>query len=234
MIETSEALEKIFYQYTHLPIGGKEINCPYWMNSLKKKIIGPFGGKGKPVQIILATEEKAKNAGLNLAGMNKESIIGFMKEERIGVDCSGFVFWLLNALDIEKGGNGICDDIPHCQGKFFCRANVLMLTNEEVSIPINELNKVQVGDMIRLGAGKHIAIVVKILREDGVMKDIEYAHSSALTSVSGVHSDRIIVENEDLKLEDQIWLEKTAKGNNYKTKYFPGKGDGIKRLKIWS
>ncbi len=66
-IHSSAALDDVFYRYTHLHLGGKEVCCPYWVNSLKKGIFGPYGGKGTPEQIAEATVFEAKRAGVDLA-----------------------------------------------------------------------------------------------------------------------------------------------------------------------
>lgn len=227
---TSQALQKLFAKYTHLPLGGKEISCPYWRNDLKRGIFGPGGGKGRPKEIVEITEQEAKKEGLDLGKMNEEEIISFMEKSRIGIDCSGFVFWMMDVLDKEKGGNGITDDIPGCQGKFLCRANVKMLTSEEVTLPIEKVKDIRVGDIIRLHGGKHVTIVIRVTR----VREIEYAHSSGLTETSGVHSGRIIINDPEQGLEKQSWQEKTDKGENYGHKYYlTTLGDGVKRLKIW-
>lgn len=244
---TSQALQKLFAKYTHLPLGGKEISCPYWRNDLKRGIFGPGGGKGRPEEIVEITEQEAKKEGLDLGKMNEEEIISFMEKSRIGIDCSGFVFWMMDVLDKEKGGHGITDDIPGCQGKFLCRANVKMLTSEEVTLPIEKVKDIRVGDIIRLHGGKHVTIVIRVIRgqpkicpdgagqELGEVREIEYAHSSGLTETSGVHSGRIIITDPDFGLEKQTWQEKADKGENYGHKYYlTTLGDGVKRLKIWA
>lgn len=234
--ESSRALQELFHLYTHLLIGGKEICCPYWMNLLKRMVYGPYGGKGTPMQIISATEEEARKEGLDLSKMNSDKILSFMRRKKIGVDCSGFVFAMLDVLDREKGGNGLADDIPNCRGKLLCRANVRMLTDEKVVVSVEKVNDIVVGDLIRLDGGKHVAVVIGITRESGRGKEIEYAHSSKKTSLArGVHSDKIMVINPDLNLGAQTWLEKTAENENYGQKYLlTAKRDGIKRLKIWA
>lgn len=239
MNESSKALQDLFYQYTHLPIGGKEIVCPYWMNDLKEGIFGPFGGKGMPEQIVEASEKAAKLKGIDLAKMSEQEVLSFMEQEKIGVDCSGFVFWMLDSLDKEKGGDGIADDIPGCKGKILeCRANVAMLTDENSTLPIEKVAEVRVGDMIRLGGGKHVAIVVGVMRDtqdEGILKEIEYAHSSAKTKEFGVHSALIKIINPQGGLETQEWSEETKDGKNYGGfNFLPGSGDELKRLKIWA
>lgn len=235
--KTSEALDKIFYSYTHLSLGGKTVGAPYWMNKLKTGIFGPYGGKGRPEDLVKTTKEAAKKGGLALENMSAEEILSLMKRKKIGVDCSGFVFWMLDGLDKEKGGNGIADDIPGSSGKFQAsRADVKMLTDEKVSLTLNKVKDIVPGDMIRLRGGKHLAVVISITtNENGKLKEIEYAHSSCLSKEKGVHLQKIKVLDEDKNIGEQDWPEKTSKKGNYKNAYFmPEKGDGVKRLKIWS
>ncbi|MFZ5366439.1 MAG: hypothetical protein ACOZBZ_04110 [Patescibacteria group bacterium] len=236
MITSSKAIDKLLFQYTHLPIFKKQVKCPYWMDKIKKKIWGPYGGKGSPQELVRATLEVGAKKKINLAKLTSQQIRVFMKKNRIGLDCSGLAFKLLNTLDKEKGGNGLEDDIPGVKGKFLLRANVMMLTNDEVSLPIKKLRDLAVGDLIRLGEGKHLAVIVEIKRgSKGQIKEIVYAHSSPGTVPDGVHKARILIKDGNYGLEAQKWLERTKKGENYGQKFFkPEKGDGIRRLRIWT
>jgi len=234
MVEKSPAIEKLLYQYLHLPIAGKKIRCPYWRDKIEKGIWGPLGGKGKVNQIVRATLVMAKIQRIELKELSGEKIENFIRKNRIGLDCSGLVYWLLDALDREKGGNGLVDDIPRAKGRFLIRANVEMLTNDKVTIPIEKISDVKVGDIIRLQGGKHLAVVIQIRKARNQVKEFVYAHSSNLTEVKGVHLNKIMIKNPDKGLEKQIWLEKTYKGENYGQKYFRlEKGDGVRRLRVW-
>ena len=238
VVDTSRALQDVFYKYTHLPIGGKEIVCPYWMNNLKRGVYGIGGGKGTPEEIVKNTLAEAESQNVDLKSFSISQIVEFMQTNKIGIDCSGFGFWMLNALDWEKGGNGLADNIPGCVGKTIkTRANVKMLTDENVSYFIETVGKIQPGDMFRFRGGKHIAIVLSIIKDaKNNLKEIIYAHSSssAYCQTSGVHSNKIIIVNPDLDLKQQEWLEKTNNGLNYSQNIWPDRGDGVKRLKIWS
>ncbi len=225
MEETSPALTDLFYQYTHLLIGGKEIACPYWRNRLILGLTGPFGGKGRPEQIVEATKEAAQEAKVNLQSMSEKEVLAFMKRKKIGVDCSGFVFWLLDALVKERGGRGMADLIPRPPGTLAQRqASADKLTSRNLTVPVEKVSEVRVGDTIRLDGGKHIAIVLKVEREKGAVKTIEYAHSSERTAIEGVHQGRIKIRDSSQSLAAQEWEEKLP--------YLPG--DGLKRLKIWA
>ncbi len=234
-METSKALQDLFYHYTHLKIGGKEIVCPYWMNNLEKGIYGPIGGKGTPGEIVEATLKEAKAENINLENLDEEAIILFMKAKKIGVDCSGFVFWMLNSFDLEKGGNGISDDIPSSQGVLIkARANVQMLTDENISVPV-KLAEVKIGDMLRLRRGKHVAIVHKIVSENEKVQEIWYAHSSERTKVAVVHEAKIVISDQNKEIGDQDWEELTIEGESYRNDaYFGKNGAGLRRLTIWN
>jgi len=234
-VQNSKALESLFYQYTHLPIGGKEISCPYWRNRLSLAITGPFGGKGKPEQIVEATESAAKKAAVNLNQMSEEEILAFMKRKKIGVDCSGFVFWMLDALDRGRGGRGIADLIPRLPGTLAQRqVSADKLTGKNLSIPVKKIDEIRVGDTIRLHGGKHIAVVIKVVRDLGKVREIEYVHSSEKTAVPGVHSGLIKITNLEGGLADQEWEETLPNGDSYKQMLLSSQGDGLKRLKIWA
>lgn len=223
--ETSNALQALYYEYTHLPIGGKEAICPYWMNNLEKEIYGPIGGKGRPKEIVLATENAAEEEKVDLYKMGVDEIILFMKAKKIGVDCSGFVFWMIDALDIEKGGNGIDADRS--------RTNAMALTGSGLSFPVEKIENIQAGDMIRIRRGKHVAIILSLEKTaKGKIAVINYAHSSAgsHTKISGVHQSKIEITDSEKNLEEQKWFEETVNGLSYGADIFSQHGDGVKRF----
>lgn len=236
-METSPALQNLFSQYTHLPLGGKEVVCPYWINNLKRLKNGPGGGKGKPEEIVKYTEETARKKKVNLNKLNEKQTQDFMKINHIGIDCSGLAFWLLNALDMEKGGNGIDDDIPNSRGRFLkARASVKMLTADEVSRAVLSIDGIKPGDMIRLRRGRHLLVVMTVKKNtDQKHQEILYVHSSSplFTKISGVHQSSIVIKNSNKALEEQEWLESTSDGSNYADQLSSQEGDGVKRFKFW-
>jgi hypothetical protein len=234
--QSSPILEELLYRFTHLPIGGKEIRCPYWRNQPRKLITGLFGGKGTPAEIIRVTNDVARKQGENLLKMTKRQVGYFMKKNRIGIDCSGFIYQLLDGLDKEKGGDGIGNDVYGVRGRGIRRTNAYCLTNNRNTIPIRSVKQVRPGDLVRLHRGKHAAVVIRVNRDKrGELRELVYAHSCPWTKISGVHTGRIIVKNENKGIRVQQWVEKTREGKDYKAEFFfPQKGDGVRRLKIWA
>lgn len=235
MTETSEALQNLFQQYSRLPIGGKEIVCPYWMNKLTSGIFGPGGGKGRPEQIVEIVNKEAENACFDLAKASEEEITAFMRTRRIGVDCSGFAFWMLDALCKEKGNKSLVDLIPEASGGFAgSKANVKLLTSDKFASRI-DLSAVQVGDMIRHRGGKHLMVILSIERDDeGSVWKITYAHSSDRTEITGVHLGVIDVVYPQKTLAEQLWQEKNAEGDSYLIDYLQESGDGLYRLLLFN
>ncbi len=235
MIEKSKALEKLYYKYTHLPLGGKLVRCPYWSNRQRIFLPDAFKGKGTPKEITQTTLETAKKEKVDLSKLSSDEIRKFMEHYRIGVDCSGFVYHLANALDKQRSGKGIDDYIQGVRGKGVRKVNAFCLTNEKNSVPIKKVKDIKVGDFIRFQGGKHIAIILRIKKNtDGEPKEIVYAHSGILSAVTGVHSGRILVTDSKKDIKEQKWPEKSRKGYDFKGKYFfKQEDDGIKRLKIW-
>lgn len=235
-VEKSPALEKLLYKFTHLKIGEKEICCPYWIDLYRNLITGPYGGKGTPAEIIKATSEAAEEQGENLFKMTKRQIRYLMKKNRIGIDCSGFVYQLLDVLDKEGRGDGIENNVYGVRGRGITKTNAYCLTNNRNTVPIRSVRGVQVGDLIRLHRGRHVVVVIRIGKDkkDNV-RELVYAHSCPWTKVTGVHMGKIIVKGEDKAVGAQYWLEKTRENKSYKAEFFfPQKGDGIRRLKIWA
>lgn len=108
--------------------------CPYWINNLELNIKGPFSGKGTPGQIIHSTKRRANNLNVSLEKMDAASLVNFMNQNKIGIDCSGFVFHLENSLDQETGGKGIAskllenNNLPSWRAAWRINANKLLFS----------------------------------------------------------------------------------------------------------
>lgn len=236
MIEKSAVLEKLYFEYTHLLLGGKAVRCPYWSNEEKNLIPGPFKGKGTPKQISEATTKRALDLGLDLEKMSSAEIRSFMVREKIGVDCSGFVYHLADGLDKEKGGQGILEKVAGVNGNGPFKVNAFCLTNDRNSLPVESVAEIRIGDFIRLNAGKHIAIVLRINKDrQKTTKEVIYAHSAFFSKMTGVHTARFLIKGISAGLEKQQWFEKDRQGKDYFSVNFNRQaGDGIRRLKIWA
>lgn len=205
-------LDNFFY----LNIENKIVRIPYWRNKLNlkkaKRIQGPFGGKGSPGQIKSATLQKAKKLNVNLKKMTAKQIEEFMKQNRIGIDCSGFVFQFLNQL--KPGFWKKLKKAPGISNNPVRRFNASALTSDQNSFRVNgKISEIKVGDIIPVGLknGKatHVMVVIDVTPEE-----ITYAHSSSKTQIEGPHLGKIIIDYPNEPLHKQRWEEKLASGKS--------------------
>ncbi len=116
------------------------------------------------------------------------------------------------------------------------KVNAFCLTNDRNSLPVESVAEIRIGDFIRLNAGKHIAIVLRINKDrQKTTKEVIYAHSAFFSKMTGVHTARFLIKEISAGLEKQQWFEKDRQGKDYFSVNFNRQaGDGIRRLKIWA
>ncbi|OGG08297.1 hypothetical protein A3D05_02755 [Candidatus Gottesmanbacteria bacterium RIFCSPHIGHO2_02_FULL_40_24] len=221
-------------QYLEMELNGYAVHCPYWANKLKNgKVIirGFLNGKGDARSIRahfidLLKDQKSGNNSTDKILSNMESFRKYAKRNRTGIDCSGFVYRILDSLvslgfvkrDIKK----LADIFPGGISK----TNADKLTGPEFTVKINSVSNARFGDLIRLNGGKHVIFITGVSSGK-----LEYVHSSSkLTRDQGVHEGIIKLVREKQNLSDQIWMENTKTGNNLGKEYFKIRdSDGIYR-----
>lgn len=211
---TSRILWEAYDQFL-LPLGGKKVPTPYRRNEYGsyQKVAPEFQGKSSAKTILKTVERLAKEQKFNLNAASIEEIRQFMIENKVGIDCSGFVYRMLDYL-VQKLGMG---NLSKAAGvEHVGRTNVAKLSSDKFSIPITSFALAQAGDIIRLNSGDDILHGVLVL--DNKNDIITYAHSSSSTNPRGVHKGQII--NKQLPDDLKVFL------------YNPSDGDGIRRLKI--
>jgi hypothetical protein len=216
-VKVEKRLEEFLEDFFALQIvPGKRVRIPYWRNRFLagglRRIQGPFGGKGTPGQIRKITLKKAKEAGLDLSKMTSVQIRQFMKRKKIGLDCSGFAFQILEFLF-----PGFWRWLKMAPGKShnpIRRFNAAALALPENTVEVRRIDDARIGDLIplrfkRRGSVDHVMVVVDVAKGK-----IVYAHSSSITPVSGPHLGEIRVVNSKKRLGEQEWLEMTREGRS--------------------
>lgn len=223
-------MEEFLNQFFNFKVFEKKVVIPYWMNKLDKEIYGPYGGKGTTHEILEATIKAAKQEGINLHNLDSKEIYSFMKKNRIGIDCSGFAYQILDFWDHQKGGDGIENSVIGASGMGIRKTDADALTNNINTLPVADYSQIKTGDLLRLDGGAHVAVIVKYSEDE-----IVYTHISAKTKIEGPHLGKIRIIEKKKGLEEQVWPELAKDGRNYGQRYFcPNLGDGIRRLKIWA
>lgn len=238
--QAETALKQLADQYVNFNIEGKKVPIPYILNKGRWRFWKSVG-KGNPETIRRELYQQAEYEQFDLENASAFDIYSFMREKRIGIDCSGLAYHLLDSYlqaissvrlkEVLIKKPGIIGSVEKTLLRFKRerRINVATLASELNSIAISTIDDIQVGDMIRLSKERdHVLIVVN--RSDSI---IEYVHSSNMTKKQGPHFATISLVNSNNGLEHQIWSESLKNGLNYgKEMYHPEIGDGVRRLKI--
>lgn len=228
MIITAEnIIRKSIDGYLYMDLGAITVHCPYWSNKLKDgKVVnrGQFNGKGTSNAIRDALI-KSLNQLASQNALSAENIRKLAKREKVGIDCSGLAYRILDELLKSLHQRKSMDEIF---SGGINKTNVKRLTDSKLTLEINHINDILPGDLIKMMGGRHVLLVLK---NDG--KTIEYIHSSKSTEIQGVHLGSITILSPPDGLEKQEWLEKTRMGQNFGKRYFdPKRGDCVKRLKF--
>lgn len=207
------------YQKFELDFGGKKVWVPYRINIPFQEDRRRYG-KWSAEKIKADTIELAKETGFDLEKASAVEIADFMRREKLGIDCSGFVYQILDSV-LPKSKIGTMEQIGFPEAS---STNVQLLTDEKFARKINDASqKIQSGDLIKFaprdGGQWHIILVLK---NDG--KTITYGHSSAYNVPDGVGVGQIKINNGELTGVTLLLI-----GGKL---YDPSHGDGVYRLNV--
>jgi hypothetical protein len=222
----SDSANSVIHRFSHLNLGGKEVVTPYFMNERGKKGRRVYVGKGHPAEIESLTKSLAEKYDFNLDKASSEEIRDFMISHEVGIDCSGFVVWVLNEIAQEKSGVPIWKLIdlrmPSILGKFkgilrpVENISVRVLTHPDNSAHILNLNDIQPGDYIRTLGGHHILLISEVYYEDNIPKEFTYINSTMYKDkYYGIRKGRVLITNPDKYLIHQDWIDDGENGINW-------------------
>lgn len=225
--------------FQNLTIGNKSVRCPYFNNRRNKlrAALRVLVGKGSPKEIaeeahIISLKEKK-----NLKRLNEEELTIFLVDHNLGIDCSAFVYYILdaelkaqrksgmrNAVSAQSSFNPlrkIIQNIRHIEN-----INVAALAHDKNSTEV-KLKDVQPGDMVvMLDAGQnhdrdHVLLVYKVDYANDLPKKVYYAHTFQWSTEGkynhGVRTGTIEITDAKGKLLDQNWTEKRKAGKENET-----------------
>ena len=205
-------------QYLHFKVRSAVTSIPYFNNnrtSLRAGLRAAIG-KGSPrdiyeeVEIALAKEHVALTPGSVASGafvpgvITGESLKHFLVDKNIGIDCSGFAYYVLNSESLAQGKNSLDKHLsfPRCKGILgMIRAKMRPIENANVATfasdkntRIVELKNIAPGhiitmlssDEIKNAAGRtifdnrdHILVVHQVEYQNFIPTTVHYSHSIA-------------------------------------------------------
>ncbi len=241
-------LEKLVQEYTEIKIDGIKVMLPYYniaddVNH-KGKTLGRFEGKGTSNQLYQEIQSLFEKDP-SIRKLSPKLMTQQLKVHGIGVDCSGYVYNLLNEYTFAITGKRFDFSVRRYSGiigtiesKLLINNRVRKISAKNLTSPLNtttitSVGEMRVGDLIRLThkgySGKHVAIIVNITNDQ-----IIYTHSSDsrnITKAEGPHIAVIKIKSPNKGLGDQIWNEPTNTGQNYGHECFcPDNGDYVCRI----
>lgn len=224
---TTEA-RHVINQYLHLPIKDHKVSCPY-RNNRKTKVRGALRvliGKGSIDDIVKEVDILALRKKTDLSAMSDTDLKQFLVDEHIGIDCSGFVFHVLDAELSARTGKGIKQHLcfPYAKGLRKVLTKLRPAENTNVKTLAHEQNSQEVtiahvapGDLItiiRSGTHKnldHVLLVESVDMDDDKPETIHYVHSFQWSTDGqtnhGVRRGSIAIADMTKKLDEQTWTE---------------------------
>ncbi len=261
----SEKALTIIDQYLHFKMGAATVSIPYYNNNHKKirAALRATTGKGSPKDIFDEVEISLMKNGSRAAAssaptgavhggafrpgiITSDSLKHFLVNEDIGIDCSGFAYYVLNAESVARGKSSLDRHLkfPLCKGiigKIRCKmrpaenAGVRTFAHEKNSHPIT-LTDIAPGDIITmLGDHDHIILVSQVEYQNFIPTTIHYVHSIAWPSDGeyghGVRTGTITISNINAPITSQIWEENEKTGTeNYTLQRAISSSTEIRRL----
>jgi hypothetical protein len=215
-------LNRIYKKFAELRLGGQKIATPYRINDDPRNGAA-FQGKSSPEVITQTAVKLADREQVDLTEISEEQIRKFLEDHKLGIDCSGFAYRMLDfaSKKILKKDLRDAAGLDHVGN-----TNVELLTSSDFTEDVNNLADIKPGDLIKVRSAEkppHVMVVLEI--KD---KKIIYAHSSKNSTPSGVHISEIIITNPGKPINGQKWQEEYLLSN-----WNSGLGDGVHRLKIF-
>lgn len=233
-------------QYMHFQFGGTVCSIPYFNNKVSRQRAGMRVriGKGSPHEILEELKTITIKRHVAISSLSDEMLKKLLVDENIGIDCSGFAYYVLNAESAERG-RGTIDKHIHfvnCRsllGKVRCHlrpvenCDVATLADDKNS-QIVGLNDVRPGDtitMIDSGVNRrsnlrltpdrdHILIIHQVDYQNFSPTKLYYSHAVAYPEDgvygSGVRQGAIEIVDPNKSIVEQRWVEdgKTDEDNH--------------------
>lgn len=245
----SEKAFKIIRSYQNLDFYSKKVVCPYFINIKKTNDLRSLVGKGTAQEIMDEVKIWAKVMKFDLEMSSENEIRKFMLDKGIGIDCSGYVTYILNEELKFRGLPSISKLLKYKDVSLLFKIKLLfreiqnvsaeLLTSTDNCNIVTRIEDIAAGDLMRfygLHSGMHVAIVTETYIESN-KKIIHYTHSSRwYNDENGVRFGIIKFEVSDgyIDLEQAIWQDVDKNGTNWiRDEYMNHKEDsGFRKLKI--
>jgi len=225
----TQKANKLIDGYEHFHIGNAITSVPYFNN---KTIGAKFGertrvGKGSPADIQDELEVILVKNHIVTHTLTSESLKKILVDHNLGIDCSAFVYHVLDAECKERGQGHLNRRMIFKSGKNpvtkmwaylrpvqNCNVKTFASNNNSRVIAINDVKPGDFVSMIRetdANERNHILLIHEVIYENDQPKIIHYTHAIAYSEEgpygSGIKQGKISIMYPGESLTKQIWTE---------------------------
>jgi len=118
----SDRALSVIDQYLNFKVGNATCSIPYFNNKVAKTRLGlrTYIGKGSPKEIFEEIQDLLLKNHIDLNILTNESLKKLLVDNNIGIECSGFTYYVLNAESKERGKGALDKYLSfiNCHGLF--------------------------------------------------------------------------------------------------------------------
>lgn len=228
-------------QYKNFQIGNAICSIPYFNNKRhsRKVTLRVYVGKGSPKEIFLELQDIIVLNKINQSDVNSDNLKKILVDNNIGIDCSGYAYYILNEESKSRGKGGIDKHLSFpfrkgILGKIKSKLRPVENTDvrtfaSEKNSRVVDIKNIQVGDIITMingnddqtGERNHILIIYQIEYQNFIPINLHYTHSVTWPTDGeynhGIHEGHIDILNIDKGIVDQRWIELGKEGQENPT-----------------
>lgn len=254
----SSRAASVIDEYMHIKVGDAVTSVPYFNNKTTNKRAGlrTYIGKGSPKDIFDEMESIIVKEHLSNSSLADESLKKILVDNNIGIDCSGFAYYVLGAESIENKKGQLDKHLKfiRCKGligKIKCslrpveNCDVATFRDDRNSRVIN-LENIAPGDFIAMtnsddpsdNERDHIIVIYQVEYQNFKPFRIHYVHAAAYPEDglygTGVRQGEIEIFDTNSPIVTGRWTEggKTKENNRLFVRASRSNTE-IRRLRWW-
>lgn len=214
-------------QYKNFTVGKASCSVPYFNNKTvgARAALRTYVGKGSPKEIHEEVTGNLIKEHVSLDVLSAESLKKYMTDKKIGIDCSGLAYYILNAESEERGKGHLDKHIHFINAGGFLRrirsalrpvenCGVKTLANDRNS-KLVALKDAQPGDMLIMITNEnerdHILVIHQIEYQNFLPAKLHYTHTIAYPEDgiygTGLRQGTIEIVDPEKGVVDAVWSE---------------------------
>lgn len=225
----SQKALSVIDEYLHFKLGSAVASVPYFNNKTvrARAALKAMIGKGSPKDILDELQSRAVKQHIDTDTLADESLKKLLVDNNLGIECSGFAYYVLNAESEARGKSSLNKHIHfvNCLGILGrLRASMRPVENCDVSTLANDanskvipLNEIRPGDMITMANDAeeserdHVLVIHEVNAEDSRPIRVHYSHAVAYPEDglygTGVKQGTIEIPAGTTSLANGLWIE---------------------------